>query len=64
MTKLARPGMWCNGDSTVVEIVTDKGTASRGVIVRWTGPGECVLDNGASGVLVETYARRAARSKP
>lgn len=57
----AKPGYWCNADvAQRATVVTASGTNASGVIVRWTGPAECVLDNGAAGVLAET----AARNKP
>lgn len=57
--RLAKPGMWCNADVGVrATVVTANGAHASGVIVRWTGPAECELDNGSRGVLAETAARK------
>jgi len=59
MSKLAKPGYWCNADvARTATVVTASGVKASGVIVRWTGPAECVLDNGSSGVLLEAANRR------
>lgn len=43
-------------------IVTPTGARLNGQITCWIGPGECELDTGARGVLLETHQRRAAKA--
>jgi hypothetical protein len=43
-------------------IVTYTGQHVSGKVTCWIGPGECELDTGARGVLLETHQRRAAKA--
>jgi hypothetical protein len=55
---------WTNASIGVqAEIVTASGGRSKGRIMNWTGPGECELDNGKRGLLVETWQRRVERAE-
>lgn len=51
---------WTNALAVKATVVTSAGKSVSGVITNWTAPGECELDNGARGVLAETWQRRQA----
>jgi hypothetical protein len=59
MARAPKEGKWTSESTEVrATVVTPTGSRSTGRIINWIGPGECELDTGVKGVLLETYLRR------